>query len=115
LHADGNQPGGAWFDEDIALALHLGLATVERTRKRFCQGGLNAALYRKPLPKRAPEKMTGEMEAHLVALTCSAPPDGRDHWTLRLLADGMVEAGHFDSLSYETVRRTLKKMNSSRG
>lgn len=115
LHADRAQPGGAWCDQEIADALHVGTATVERVRKKFAQDGLEAALYRKPQPKRGPDKMDGVAEAHLIALTCSAPPDGHDRWTLRLLAQGMVEAGYVDSLSHETVRQTLKKTNSSRG
>jgi transposase len=115
LHADTEQKGGAWFDAEIAEALHVGVATVERVRKKFADGGLHAALYRKPKPKRAPEKMDGAAEAHLVAITCSAPPDGQKRWTLRLLADTMVEQGYVDSLSHETVRQTLKKTNSNPG
>ena len=115
LHADDAQPEGAWFDQEIAHALHVGLATVERVRRKFAWGGLEAALYRKPQPKRPPEKMDGEAEAHLVALTCAAAPGGQKRWTLRLLAQKMVEMGYVDSLSHESVRQTLKKTNSSRG
>ena len=115
LHADEAQPDGAWFDQEIVQALHVGLATVERVRRKFACAGMEAALYRKPQPKRPPEKMDGEAEAHLIALTCSAPPDGQKRWSLRLLAQGMVEMGYVDSLSHETVRQTLKKTNSSPG
>ena len=115
LHADTNQEEGGWFDQDIVEALLVGTATVERVRKRFAQEGMQAALYRKPQPKRPPIKMTGETEAHLIALTCSAPPDGHKRWTLRLLANGMVEGGYVDALSHEAVRQTLKKTNSSPG
>ncbi len=115
LHADDTQPGGAWRDDDIAAVLHVGRATVERVRLRFAHGGLAAALSRKPQPKRPPEKMDGQAEAHLIALTCSAPPQDQKRWTLRLLADAMVEAGYVDALSHESVRQTLKKTNSSPG
>jgi transposase len=115
LHADDAQPDGAWLDQEIAQALHVGLATVERVRRKFAGGGLEAALYRTPPPKRPPEKMDGDAEAHLVALTCSAPPGGQKRWTLRLLAQKMVEMGYVDSLSHESVRQTLKKTNSSPG
>ncbi len=114
LHADEAQPDGAWFDQEIAQALHVGLATVERVRRKFACGGLEAALYRKPLPKRPPEKMDGEAEAHLIALTCAAAPDGQKRWTLRLLAKEMVELGYVDSLSHESVRTTLKKTRSAK-
>jgi hypothetical protein len=76
---------------------------------------MDAALYRKPQPKRFPSKLTGEVEAHLIAMTCSTPPEGHKRWTLRLLANGMVEQGYVDSLSHEAVRKTLKKTNSSLG
>lgn len=115
LKADAAQQGGCWPNEAIALALHVGQATVERVRRRFAQSGWQAAVFPKPRPKREPVKMDGVQEAHLVALTCSAPPDGLKRWTLRLLANGMIEAGYLDSLSHETVRQTLKKMNSSPG
>jgi transposase len=115
LKADAAQEGGSWSNEAIAVALNVGTATVERVRHRFAESGWQAALYPKPRPKRAPTKMDGAAEAHLIALTCSAPPDGQKRWTLRLLANGMVEAGYLNSLSHEAVRQTLKKMNSSPG
>jgi transposase len=115
LHADQAQQDGAWLDTEIAQALHVGLATVERVRRKFACGGLEAALYRKPQPTRPPDKMDGEAEAHLIALTCSAPPEGQKRWSLRLLAQEMVEMGYVDSLSHESVRKTLKKTNSSPG
>src|SRR5262245_38732768 len=105
LKAD--QPGG-WKDTDIADAFALSVRTVERLRQRFVEAGLEAALKPRPVP-RLPRKIDGEVEAHLVALTCSAPPKGRQRWTLRLLADKMVELGHVSSLSHEGVRQALKK------
>ena len=82
---------------------------VERIRKTFIKEGLDAVLNRKKPCRTRSVKFDGEKEAHLVALACSQPPDGRQSWTLRLLADKMVELDHFDELSYETVRQVLKK------
>lgn len=115
LKADAAQEGGSWPDEAIGHAFDIGRSTVERVRERFAQSGWQAAVFPKPRPKREPIKMDGVQEAHLVALTCSAPPAGQKRWTLRLLATGMVEAGYVESLSHEAVRQTLQKTNSSRG
>ncbi len=101
-------------DAAIAAALHTGRATVERTRQRFCQEGLEAALGERPRPGGTP-KLDAKQEAHLIALACSPAPEGRERWTVRLLADRMVELEHVEELSRETVRRTLKKTRSSPG
>ena len=103
-------------DEEIAQALGVGPATVGRVRKRFAQGGAEAAVARKPQPPR-PEKrkLDGEAEAKLVMLACSTPPDGRHHWTLDLLADRMVKLNYVPAVSRDTVGRALKKTRSSRG
>lgn len=105
-------------DQAIADALQVGRATVERTRRRFAEEGLEVALARRAQvrPSRLP-KLDGAAEAHLVALTCGAPPKGRARWSLRLLADRLVELVPLEggNLSYETVRRTLKKTRSSPG
>lgn len=108
--ADGPDP---WTDERIADALEVSTATVARERRRYCEEGLEIALMpRKPgLPRR--RVLDGRSEAHLIALACSDPPEGRERWSLRLLADRMVELGYADALSYETVRRTLKKTAST--
>ncbi len=98
----------SWTDAAIAEALHIGHATVERTRQRFAQEGLAAALMERPRPGAQP-RLDGKQEAYLIALACSKPPKGQQRWTLRLLADRMVELGQIEELSYETVRRTLKK------
>lgn len=95
-------------DREIAAALHGHPATVERTRRRCVEGGPEAALTDKPRPGGRP-KLGGKQEAHLVALACSAPPEGRTRWTMRLLADRLVELALVDTISDETVRRTLKK------
>jgi transposase len=115
LKADQAQGGPAWDDGKIAEALGCGRRTVERVRERFVERGLDAALAHKPQDRPSRErKLDGAAEARLIALACSAPPDGRARWTLKLLADRMVELEVVDSLSDETVRRTLKKTNSSR-
>ena len=110
LKADAAEGGPAWVDERIAEAVGVGVATVERVRRRFVEEGMEAALSPYRGGERAwARKLDGEQEAHLIALACSAPPDGRARWTLRLLAGRMVELRHADALSHETVRRTLKK------
>ncbi len=97
-------------DEDIMAAVGVSRPMVERTRKRLVEGGLNKALNEDPRPG-AKRRLGGRAEAHLIALTCSEPPDDHDHWALRLLADKLVELGVVESVSYETVRQTLKKMS----
>lgn len=103
--------GSAKSDPEIANALGCGRATVERTRKQFVEEGLEATLQRKPTLRTYENRIDGEAEAHLVAITCGAAPEGRSRWTLRLLADRMVALGYIDSVSHETIRMTLKKMN----
>jgi len=107
LKADANGP--AWTDERIAEALETSTATVARERRRCFEEGLRVALMpRKPARPRR-RVLDGRAEARLIALACSDPPKGRERWTLRLLADRMVELEYVGSVSYETVRRTLKK------
>lgn len=115
LLTDQAESGPAKSDPEIAEALSCGRATVERVRKQFVEEGLEAVLQPKPSLRVYERKMDGRTEAHLIALACGAPPEGRSGWTLRLLGDRMVALGHVDSLSHETVRRTLKKTNLSRG
>jgi transposase len=113
LKADVEGPD-CWTDERIADALEVSTATVARERQRFCEDGLEVALMpKKPGRPRRRRVLDGRAEAHLVALACSEPLEGREHWSMRLLANRMVELGHVDALSYETVRRTLKKTLSS--
>jgi transposase len=102
------------MDAAIAGALHVGIATVERVRKRFVEEGLEAALRERPRPG-GHRKLNGKQEAFLVALACSTPPEGRTCWTMQLLAGKLVELQVVDAISDETVRRTLKKTSSSRG
>jgi putative transposase len=100
-------------DEQIVASLKTAFATVERTRKRFVEEGLGC-LNERPRRGQA-RKLTGKQEAHLIAIACSTPPEGRARWTLRLLADKVVELNFADSIARETVRQVLKKTNSSRG
>ena len=106
-----------WTDSAIREALDVGRSTIERTRRRLVEEGLEAALNRRPSTRRYEHKLDGNAEAHLIALACSSPPAGRKRWSLRLLADTLValEQVDIDSVSHETVRQVLKKTNSSRG
>ena len=100
--------------EEIASALMCSLPTITNIRKKFVEGGLEHALYDKPRPGAIP-KITGEIEAQLTLLACSAPPEGRSRWTLQLLADKLVELKLVDSISDVAVMHRLKKMNLSLG
>jgi transposase len=114
LQVDESAGGPGRIDTDVASALNLSLRTIERVRQRFVEEGLAAALLPRPSPRVYPRALDGAQEAHLIALACSAPPEGKPRWTLRLLAERMVELDYVDAVSYETVRRVLKKTNSSR-
>jgi len=116
LKADEGASGPGWSDEQISEALEVSLSTIERVRRRFVEQGLQDAMTRRPQPERPQKrKIDGEQEAHLIALCCSEVPTGHEHWTMRLLADTMVELGYVEQVSHKTVWETLKKMNSSRG
>lgn len=101
-------------DKEIAAALHTSESTVGRVRKRFAEEGLHAALHELARPGGM-RMLSGAQEAHLVALACSDPPQGRGEWTMQLLADRLVTLGIVERISDETVRRTLKKGPSNRG
>ena len=116
LKADAAEGGPAWDDQRIADATEVSTDTVARVRQRFVEHGLEAALTRKKQDRPSRErKLDGWAEARLIALACSAPPDGRTEWTMKLLAGRQVELAVVDTVSDETVRRVLKKTNSSRG
>ena len=106
-----------WTDKAIHEALDVGRSTIERTRRRFVEEGLEAGLNRRRTTRRYEHKLDGNAEAHLIALACGPPPAGRKKWSLRLLADTLVTLERVDveSVSHETVRRVLKKTNSSPG
>ena len=110
LKADCGSLGPSGTDLQISDALDIGPITVPRVRQTFVEGGLEGVLVRRPMPRR-PRMLDGEPEAHLMALACGSPPAGRSRWTLRLLAERLVELGQVESVSHETVRRTLKKTN----
>jgi hypothetical protein len=115
LKADAGPDGPAWTDARIAEAVEVNRTTVEQVRQRFVEHGLQAALVRKQQDRPSRErKLDGAGEARLIALACSAPPHGRAAWTLRLLADRLVELEVVDTISTETVRQALKKTSSSR-
>jgi transposase len=106
--------GPSWPDAQIAQAVEVGLSTIVRVRRAFVHGGVDAALHCRPPSTTRPPKLDGRQEAHLIALSCSTPPDGRARWSLRLLTDRFVEL-EGTVVSDETVRRVLKKTHSSRG
>ena len=109
LKADQGPGGPAWVDDAIAAAVEVSQPTVARIRKRYAEQGLEAALNRRA-PRRVHErKLDGAREARLVAVACSAPPAGHARWSLRLLADRLVELEIAEAVSYQTVRRALKK------
>ena len=101
-------------DIEIAVALKTGVSTVGRVRTRYVKEGLDSALNERARPGQKC-KLSGRQEAHLVAIACSEPPDGHTHWTLKLLADKVVELGFAEEISLETVRQNLKKTNCGRG
>lgn len=115
LKADAGPGGPVWTDAAISEGVDVGTATVERVRKRFVEEGLEAALVPAKSNRVYKRKLDGDGEAHLMALACSESPEGRNRWTLELLADRMVALGEVDSLSYQTVRRVLKKKRSNLG
>jgi transposase len=115
LKADVDAGGRRWTNAEIAEALDTSAATVHRVRQAWVEAGLETALSRKRPTGRQYRKLDGGQEAQLIAVACSAPPQGRVRWTLRLLADQLVERAIVDTISAECVRTTLKKMNLNRG
>lgn len=115
INSDEGQTGKKITSEHIAQVLQINTKTIERVKQRFVEEGFESCIERKPYPKKGPIKTDGDFEAHLVALSCSKAPKGYGRWSLRLLADKMVELKYTDSISHETVRRVLKKTKSNRG
>ncbi len=110
LKADQSSQGPGWPDKRISEALDVTAQTIERVRKQLVQEGFDAVLSRRKYTQKVSrKKIDGDVEAHLIALSCSEPPPGRARWTLRLLADSIVELGYVESISHEAVRQTLKK------
>lgn len=109
LKADQSEAGPAWVDERIAEAVEVSQPTVARIRKQYVEDGLAAALNRRPPRRTYQRKLDGGQEATLIAVACSAPPAGHAQWSLRLLADRLVELEIVETISHQTVARTLKK------
>jgi hypothetical protein len=113
LKADQSEAGPGWPDSKIAEAFNCNMSTVFRLRKRLVENGFEAVLQHGNKGKQKQRKLDGKAEAHLIALACSKPPEGRQRWTIRLLADELVSLGIVDSCGKTTVHETLKKMNLS--
>ena len=109
LNSDEGEYGDKLVNEQIAKVLHVNTKTVERLKQRFVEEGFEACIERKQYPLGKTSKMDGAFEAHLVAISCSKAPEGYARWSLRMLADKMVELKYADSVSHETIRRVLKK------
>ena len=115
LNSDEGEFGPKHSNESIAQILHINTKTVERLKQRFVNERFDACLKRKAYPEVKDIKADGDFEAHLIALSCSKAPQGYARWSLRLLADKMVELNYVDSISHETVRQTLRKTKLNRG
>jgi transposase len=100
-------------NEEIARVLRISMRKIDRVKKRFVEEGLDAALDKKAGSRVYTKKTDGDFEAHLIALSCGEPPEGFARWSLRLLADKVVELNYIDDISHETVRRILKKRNQA--
>ena len=113
LKSDTSAAGPGWSDEQISEALETSVSTIARVRKRSVEQGLAAVLDRAVVRRPSRRRLDGEQEARLLAVACGPPPEGRARWTLRLLADKMVELEVVESISHETVRRALKKRDQA--
>jgi transposase len=111
LNCDEGKHGTKITNEQVSQVLKISMRMIDRIKQRFVEDGFEACLERKPLSKTKPKLADGELEAHLIALSCSSPPKGFSRWSLRLLADKIVELKHAEHISHETVRRVLKKTN----
>ena len=115
LLADTASEEGACTDVQVGQQIGVSTVMVEQVRRRFAQGGLDAAIFHKEQQKRKARVLDGAAEAFLIAPVCSAPPEGKARWSLHLLKNKLVAEGYTDGVSHETVRQTLKKMNLSPG
>ena len=109
LNCDIGDHNETMTNEEVGRVLRVSMRMIDRVKQRFVEDGFEACLERKPLIKRKAKKIDGEIEAHLIALSCGKAPEGFSRWSLRLLADKMVELNYVDAISYETIRKTLKK------
>lgn len=115
LKSDSSIGGPNWTYKEIREAFEVSDVTISSTRKRYEEGGLEAALERKAPDRKYERRLDGEGEAHLIALACSEPPEGHERWTLRLLKKRMIELEYVENIAHETIRTTLKKTNLSLG
>jgi transposase len=115
LLSDKDRPGGPLPDKVISKSARTSPATVFRLRQRFSQAGLESCLCHKPQQNRKKRLIDGAAEAQLIAMVCGAPPEGHKVWTLKLLQNRLIEQSYVDTVSHETVRQTLKKMNLNLG
>ncbi len=111
LNCDESGYGEKIINEDISRVLKVSMRMIDRVKQRFVEEGIEACLERKAVIKTKVKKIDGEVEARLIALSCSKAPEGFSKWSLRLLADKMVELKYVDDISYETIRKALKKTN----
>ena len=109
LNCDEGEYGEKILNEQISRVLKISLRMIDRVKQRFVEEGFEACLDRKPIIKTKTKKADGDLEAHLIALSCSKAPEGFSRWSLRMLADKLVEMEYIESISYETIRRVLKK------
>ena len=115
LNCDDGKYGQKISNDQIAQVLQITSKTVERLKQRFVEEGFEACMDRKPYPAKQRTIADGDFEAHLIAISCSKSPEGYARWSLRMLADKMVELKYAESVSHETVRQVLKKTNLNRG
>jgi transposase len=115
LNSDAGKYGQRLANNQIAQVLQISSKTVERLKQKFVEEGFESCMERKPYPVKQKLKADGDFEAHLVAISCSKSPDGYARWSLRMLADKMVELNYSEKVSHETIRQVLKKTNLSRG
>jgi transposase len=115
LNCDEGEYSEKVTNEQMSKVLKVGMRTIDRVKKRFIEEGLDACLERKPTSRVYEKKIDGDVEAKIVTLCCSEPPKGFNRWSLRLLADKMVELNYVESISYVAVRNVLKKTNLSLG
>ena len=109
LNCDESEHNEKIINEEVSRVLKVSMRMIDRVKQRFVEEGFESCLERKPISKTKTKKIDGEVEAHLIALSCGAAPEGFSKWSLRLLADKMVELKYVDDISYETIRKALKK------
>ena len=115
LKSDSSPDGPNWSYQAICDAFNVSQPTISEVRRAYVEGGLEAAINRKKPDRVYEHRLDGVAEAHLVALACGEPPEGYEHWTLRLLRDRMIQLSYVEHVPHETIRTTLKKMNLSLG